>query len=165
MQSRLSKAKCCMYDHNNYNLRHIRDETVLKIGQRQSSLMLHCPESKQQHPAQDQCDCDSRPSKARDVIGHIANHCKRHLREGLGNNRGPLRLSHRGVGIAELSNPSAFPLVRQYQYATRVLMSEIFLSISRIVRSSSPAIICFLSFDSKKNVSQRSPSIVPLLGA
>ena len=51
------------------------------------------------------------------------------------------------------------------QYATRVRMSEIFLSISRIDLSSSPAIICFFSFGRRKYVSHRSPSIVPFVGA
>lgn len=84
----LIQAECCMYGHNNYNLRQMRDETVLKIGQERFCLVHHCSNSKQQHPAQDQCDCDGRPSKAGDVIKCVVVTAKAsakwvHLKTGL----------------------------------------------------------------------------------
>lgn len=41
-----------------------------KSSQRYSCLVLYCSISKQQHPAQDQCDSKSRPSQARDLLAY-----------------------------------------------------------------------------------------------
>ena len=61
---------------------------------------------------------------------------------------------HGKLGQVEINGMAVHPTSR-----------EIFLSISRTDRSSSPAIICFLSLGNKKYVSHKSPSIVPFDGA
>lgn len=52
----------------------------------------------------------------------------------------------------------------QKRYYIGVALTDIFRSISRTDRSSSLAIIIFLSLGSKKYVSHRSPSMTPLTG-